>query len=211
MKTYKIHLIRHGRESAKGVVRYIGKTDLPLTAKGREELEQMVSEEPFPNVDAVYTSPLLRCRQTAEILFPHLEPVTEEGLTECDFGLFEDKTPEELKDDPRYVEWLSGGTPPEGESGEHFFKRSVVAFAKIVEEAMKNNASIIGLSALMTTTMQEMKAVVDYAKEKQCDAKIIIGGAVITEDYKEQIGADGYAKDAAEAVKVVQRLLNNER
>ena len=145
MKTYKIHLIRHGRESAKGVVRYIGKTDLPLTAKGREELEQMVSEEPFPNVDAVYTSPLLRCRQTAEILYPHLEPVIEEGLTECDFGLFEDKTPEELKDDPRYVEWLSGGTPPEGESGEHFFKRSVVAFAKIVEEAMKKGQTEIAV------------------------------------------------------------------
>ena len=77
----------------------------------------------------------------------------------------------------------------------------------IVKEAMKNKAAIIGLSALMTTTMQEMKDVVDYAKEKQCDAKIIIGGAVITDDYKEQIGADGYAKDAAEAVKVVQKLL----
>ena len=77
----------------------------------------------------------------------------------------------------------------------------------IVEKAMENNASIIGLSALMTTTMQEMKAVVDYAKEKNCKAKIVIGGAVITEDYKEQIGADSYAKDAAEAVKVVQKLL----
>lgn len=79
----------------------------------------------------------------------------------------------------------------------------------IIEEAIKHKASIIGLSALMTTTMQEMKAVVDYAKKRNCDAKIIIGGAVITEDYKEQIGADGYAKDAAEAVKVVQNLLNN--
>ena len=59
----------------------------------------------------------------------------------------------------------------------------------IVEEAMKNKAAIIGLSALMTTTMQEMKEVVDYAKEKQCDAKIIIGGAVITDDYKEQISS----------------------
>ncbi|MBR3844651.1 MAG: histidine phosphatase family protein, partial [Clostridia bacterium] len=85
MKTYKVHLIRHGRESAKGVVRYIGRTDLPLTAKGREELEQMVAEEPFPPVDAIYSGPLLRCRQTAEILYPHLEPVIEEGLTECDF------------------------------------------------------------------------------------------------------------------------------
>ena len=57
------------------------------------------------------------------------------------------------------------------------------------------------------TTMQEMKKVVDYAKEKNCKAKIMIGGAVITEDYTEQICADGYAKDAAEAVKVVQSLL----
>ena len=79
---------------------------------------------------------------------------------------------------------------------------------EIVEKAIENNAAIIGLSALMTTTMQEMKVVVEYAKEKNCTAKIIIGGAVITEDYREQIGADGYAKDAAEAVKVVQSLLS---
>ena len=78
---------------------------------------------------------------------------------------------------------------------------------EIVEKAIESNAAIIGLSALMTTTMQEMKSVVEYAKERNCAAKIIIGGAVITEDYMEQIGADGYAKDAAEAVKVVQRLL----
>lgn len=77
----------------------------------------------------------------------------------------------------------------------------------IVEKAMETKASVIGLSALMTTTMQEMKEVVIYAKEKNCTAKIMIGGAVITEDYKEQIGADGYARDAAEAVKVVKRLL----
>lgn len=77
----------------------------------------------------------------------------------------------------------------------------------IVEKAIETNASMIGLSALMTTTMQVMKEVVLYAKEKKCTAKIMIGGAVITEDYREQIGADGYAKDASEAVKVVQRLL----
>lgn len=145
MKTYKVHLIRHGRESAEGVVRYIGQTDLPLTAKGRAELVAMVEEEPFPTVDAVYTSPLLRCRQTAEILYPEHTPVTEELLKECSFGEFEDKTPQELKDDPRYAEWLSGGTPPGGESGERFFKRSVVAFAKIVEEAMKNGQTDIAV------------------------------------------------------------------
>ncbi len=78
---------------------------------------------------------------------------------------------------------------------------------QIVETAISANASVIGLSALMTTTMQEMNAVVQYAKEKECSAKIIIGGAVITEDYAKQIGADGYSRDAADAVKLVQRLL----
>ncbi len=145
MKTYLIHLIRHGRESAEGVVRYIGRTDLPLTAKGRQELTDMVAEEPFPSVQAVYTSPLLRCRQTVEILYPEHTPVVEQGLTECDFGEFEDKTPQELKDDPRYTEWLSGGTPPGGETGERFFKRSVVAFAKIVEQAMKEGTTDVAV------------------------------------------------------------------
>ncbi len=145
MKTYLIHLIRHGRESAEGVVRYIGRTDLPLTAKGRQELTDMVTEEPFPPVQAVYTSPLLRCRQTVEILYPEHTPVVEPGLTECDFGEFEDKTPQELKDDPRYTEWLSGGTPPGGETGERFFKRSVVAFAKIVEQAMKEGTTDVAV------------------------------------------------------------------
>lgn len=78
----------------------------------------------------------------------------------------------------------------------------------IVEEAIKNNAQIIALSALMTTTMKEMKHVVDYAKEKGLDSKIIIGGAVITQSYAEEIGADGYSKDAADAVNLTKRLLH---
>lgn len=77
----------------------------------------------------------------------------------------------------------------------------------IVDQAIKNNASIIAMSALMTTTMQEMKRVVDYAKEKQVKAKIMIGGAVITSEYAREIGADGYSKDAAEAVRVAKQLL----
>lgn len=78
---------------------------------------------------------------------------------------------------------------------------------KIVEKALESNAQIIALSALMTTTMQEMKRVVDYAREKQVKAKIMIGGAVITQDYAVEIGADGYSRDAAEAVRVAKQLL----
>ena len=77
----------------------------------------------------------------------------------------------------------------------------------IIDTAKKEKASIIGLSALMTTTMMRMKDVVEYAKEQKISAKIIIGGAVITEDFAKEIGADGYSKDAAEAVLVVKKLL----
>ncbi len=78
---------------------------------------------------------------------------------------------------------------------------------EIVATAIREHAAIIGLSALMTTTMMRMKDVVEYAKEQNCTAKIIIGGAVITQSFADEIGADGYSKDAAEACRVVERLL----
>lgn len=76
----------------------------------------------------------------------------------------------------------------------------------IIEEAKKHNAQVIALSALMTTTMQQMRHVIDYAKTQQMDAKIIVGGAVITQEYADEIGADGYSGDAADAVKLTKRL-----
>ena len=78
---------------------------------------------------------------------------------------------------------------------------------KIIEAAVKYKAQVIALSALMTTTMQQMKHVIAYVKEKEVDAKIIVGGAVITQEYADEIGADGYSRDAAEAVKLTQRIV----
>lgn len=86
-----------------------------------------------------------------------------------------------------------------------------VAAELIIETAKKEKADIIGLSALMTTTMTEMKCVVDRTREEKLAAKIIIGGAVITQDYADEIGADGYSKDAQEAVKLVKKLLHIEQ
>ena len=77
----------------------------------------------------------------------------------------------------------------------------------IVETALAEHASVIGLSALMTTTMMRMKDVVELAKERGCTAKIVIGGAAINESFADEIGADGYSKDAADCVKLVERLL----
>lgn len=78
---------------------------------------------------------------------------------------------------------------------------------KIIDTALESNADIIGLSALMTTTMMEMKKVVGMVRERNMDVKVIVGGAVITQGFADEIGADGYSKDAQEAVEVVGRLL----
>lgn len=82
---------------------------------------------------------------------------------------------------------------------------------KIIEAAREHNAQVIALSALMTTTMQQMRHVIDYAKEQQMPAKIIVGGAVITQEYADEIGADGYSRDAADAVKLTQKILGIEK
>lgn len=77
----------------------------------------------------------------------------------------------------------------------------------IIKSAIENNADIIGLSALMTTTMMRMKDVVMLVHENNLKAKVIIGGAVVSQSFADEINADGYSKDANEAVKLVERLL----
>lgn len=77
---------------------------------------------------------------------------------------------------------------------------------QIIATAKEHNAQIIALSALMTTTMQRMREVIALAKEEHLDTKIMVGGAVITQEYAAEIGADGYSTDAADAVKLAQKL-----
>ncbi|MGI6144718.1 MAG: dihydropteroate synthase [Clostridia bacterium] len=77
-----------------------------------------------------------------------------------------------------------------------------------INNAVKEKAQIIGLSALMTTTMVEMETVIKEVQKKKLAVKILVGGAVVTEDYARKIGADGYGKDAVEAIKVIEKLLD---
>lgn len=80
---------------------------------------------------------------------------------------------------------------------------------KIIQTAKEEDADVIGLSALMTTTMMQMEKVVELAKKEQVRAQIIIGGAVTTQEFSDEINADGYSKDAKEAVELVKRLLQH--
>ncbi|WP_027621569.1 homocysteine S-methyltransferase family protein [Acetivibrio clariflavus] len=78
---------------------------------------------------------------------------------------------------------------------------------EIINAAKEKKAEIIGLSALMTTTMMEMKTVIELAKKEGLKAKFMVGGAVVTESFAKEIGADGYSEDAYSAVKLANKLL----
>ncbi|HBJ2609016.1 homocysteine methyltransferase [Clostridium botulinum] len=77
---------------------------------------------------------------------------------------------------------------------------------KIVEEVKKNNIKLVGLSALMTTTVNSMKETIKILKERGMDCKVFVGGAVLNEEYAEMINADYYAKDAKEAVDIAKEF-----
>ena len=83
-----------------------------------------------------------------------------------------------------------------------------VSKERFVEAARENNADIVAMSALLTTTMDYMKEVVDAVHESGLNVKIMIGGAPISAAFAEQIGADGFSSNANEAVAVAKRLLN---
>lgn len=141
MKTYRIHLIRHGvtKDNLDGV--YCGITDTPLCDDGKEQLRQMKEEYNYPGAQFLFTSPLVRCKETAEILYPDLKPIVIDGLTEYNFGEFEGKTAEELqKKDKGFERWLKGEPgvrPPFGESNEDFANRVCSSFVKIVDGVIK--------------------------------------------------------------------------
>lgn len=130
----EILLLRHGATPGNLQHRYIGRTDEALSQPGRAALAQ----RRVPEADVLYVSPLLRCRQTAELLYPGMEQHIVPQLRECDFGAFENKNYQELAGDPRYQAWVdSGGVLPfpGGESLAAFQQRCLDAFWQTVENA----------------------------------------------------------------------------
>ena len=76
-----------------------------------------------------------------------------------------------------------------------------------IEKAKEVDADLIALSALMTTSMETMKQIVKKAKESNLRAKILIGGAPVSQEFAKNIQADGYASDAVEAVRIAKKLI----
>lgn len=140
VKAYRISLIRHGQTKANEKGLYIGcRTDYPLSNLGESELYNKFEEFEYPRVDKVYSSPLKRCTETAEILFPEKELCIVDNLKEIDFGEFEGKSVDELINRDDYREWLKGGMDkraPGGESVEELSARTYKALHEIIMDMM---------------------------------------------------------------------------
>ena len=140
MKTYKIHLIRHGLTEGNITGKYIGREDIPLSKAGISDLEGLKKNCYYPEADAVFSSPLKRALETANILYPDSNPIPIEGLTEYNFGEFEGKTAENLKNNEDFLNWICGSmdaAPPFGESNAEFGKRISSTFEKIINGILK--------------------------------------------------------------------------
>jgi len=146
-----VFLIRHGMTKGNLERRYIGASDEPLCEEGRNGLLAICP----PEADRLIVSPMLRCRETAGILYPGMEQTVAAGLRETDFGVFEGHTYEELKNVPAYQAWLDSGRrvpPPGGESMEAVRERVARGFLDAVSRCDERDriALIIHGGTIMT-------------------------------------------------------------
>ena len=139
MKSYKIHLIRHGRTQANEEGLYVGRTDLPLSPGGLNALLALREKGGYPTAGRFFTSPLMRCRQTLEVLYPGCRQEVVEGLAECDFGRWEGRSAASLQQDASFRDWIAGKRAeiPEGEDAAVFQRRVTAAFEELVRELMR--------------------------------------------------------------------------
>lgn len=155
----ELALIRHGKTFGNTQGRYIGTTDEPLCQEGIAALREKAAA--YPAAELVFSSPMKRCVQTAEILYPDMKPYVLADFRECDFGAFENKNYEELSGNPAYQAWIdSGGTMafPGGESREQVAERTVGAFwqmLKICRERQAECAALVVHGGTIMTIMEQ--------------------------------------------------------
>lgn len=167
----EILLLRHGQTQGNLEKRYIGKTDEPLLMEDTERIQKVNSlqkwleQENLARPQKVFVSPMLRCRQTAELLFPGQEQVVIDKLREMDFGRFEGKNYRELSPDPAYQAWIDSGGRlpfPEGEDRACFIRRTMDGFRQMTEQAWQENcrqlAAVVhggSIMAILSSLLQD--------------------------------------------------------
>lgn len=159
----KLYFIRHAQTQGNLERRYIGRTDEPLCSVGTEQAGCFAA----PAVERVYTSPMLRCRQTAALLYPAHQLWGIDDFRECDFGAFENRCYEELKEEISYRTWVASCgriPPPYGERSENFRERCCQAFERSVEHAFSDR---VGAAALVLHGGTIMAVLERFAQPKR--------------------------------------------
>lgn len=162
MRTYKLHLIRHGLTQGNREGRYVGHTDIPLCQQGREEIKALAERFSYPKVHMVVSSPLSRCVETAKILYPESYTEQWKDFIECNFGAFEGKRYDELAEDFEFFNWISGkegSAPPGGESVQELTARTSAGlgrlFKKMMDESM-DSVALVTHGGVITTLLHGM-------------------------------------------------------
>lgn len=138
----RLLFIRHGATAGNLEKRYIGKLDEPLCETGIAQIDAL--QKCNLQAGSLFVSPMLRTRQTAELLFPQLPYTLVHDLREIDFGVFEGKTAEELSDCPAYRKWVDScclAPIPQGEGVTEFKERCCRAFAEILKQLPDNSTA----------------------------------------------------------------------
>lgn len=180
-----IYLIRHGKTPANEARLYCGSTDLDLSPAGVEEL---MGKRYEIRADRYFTSGMKRTEQTLRLLFGDVPFSAEPGFREVDFGIFEMKSYEQLKDDPAYQTWLTGdneaNTPPGGESGADMTARVLAAYRRM--EALPGDTVIVthgGVIAAILASLfpEEGKSRYAWQPKPGCGYALFSGGYQILE------------------------------
>ncbi len=159
MQSYVIHFIRHGMTTEDNKGKYIGITNVPLSKQGIDDLKKYDALYVYPGTPLLYTSPLLRCVQTCNVLYPKLKPIVLDGFSECSFGKWEGKTADDLKNNLDFINWLANSKdnrPPDGESGAEFTLRICRTFEKLVNDLIKSGettAVVVTHAGVITTLL----------------------------------------------------------
>ena len=161
MKTFKLHLIRHGLTAGNLQGLYIGSgTDIPLCDEGRAQLAELKERFEYPQVDTVFSSPLMRAVETANILFPNAtHQFSVHDLREAGFGIFENHPVKELVKNEDFKKWITPGSGfvPEGaEPTEQFHARCAETLLKLFVRARN-------LRIMCLFYIKEMEARYDYS------------------------------------------------
>lgn len=200
-QTRQLLLLRHGRTKANEEHLYCGSTDWPLSEEGRKCLMQKRGVY-GTDWESFYTSGLIRTKETLEILFGEQRAAKEEpDLREMDFGAFEGKFYEMLKDDPAYQDWISGdnerNTCPGGESGEQMKERVLSALDRILHRNPAKRIVIVTHGGPIAAIMQQLfpeKNLNRYEWKPECG-----------EGYLLRITGSSFAECAAEYEKRTAR------